>query len=222
LLSDQGSVVIRRFGLMNPEYPEGDYAHGVPYPVTFVVDEKGIVRQRFSEDKYQQRRTGASFLLMAGGPPEALLQRHTGTGYRLSVGVSNTQASPGQRLTLVYHFGLDFGHRLCPEGERGCRAPGAALEAGGLATAGPLSAPEISGLGVRLFQDLVLPDRRALAPLLEQPEPRLAVTGTLQVQVCGQKTCNAVESIPLSFTIGVLPPDSVRAPEALQHRSRKP
>jgi peroxiredoxin len=32
LLSDPGSVIIRRFGLLNTTFPEGDAAHGVPWP----------------------------------------------------------------------------------------------------------------------------------------------------------------------------------------------
>ena len=49
MLSDEASAVIRRFGLLNPEYPEGDLAHGVPYPGTFVVDAQGVIRQRIFE-----------------------------------------------------------------------------------------------------------------------------------------------------------------------------
>ena len=216
-------MVIRRFGLLNSEYPEGDYAHGVPYPVTFVVDARGIVRQRFSEEKYQQRRTAASFLLMAGHAPETWISRHSGTGYRLQLGLSNAAVFPGQRLTLVYEVALDPGRRLCTAGEKSCRPPAAVLDAGAFASAGPLSEPRPEGVGkVRLFQDVTLPDRRALAPLLEQPEPKLPLNGRLQFQVCGQKTCEAAESVPLSFTIGLLPPDGVRAPEALRHQSKKP
>ena len=38
--------VIARFGLLNPAYPPGDNAHGVPYPGTFVTDPSGTVTAR--------------------------------------------------------------------------------------------------------------------------------------------------------------------------------
>jgi hypothetical protein len=57
---------------------------------------------------------------------------------------------------------------------------------------------------------------------LEQSEPKLPLSGMLQLQVCGQKTCEAAEDVRLSFTLGLLAPDGVRAPEALRHQSKKP
>ena len=53
LLSDPDSAIIRRFGVLSPDYPEGDPAHGVPYPMTFITDERGIVRSKFFEGSYQ-------------------------------------------------------------------------------------------------------------------------------------------------------------------------
>ncbi len=46
LLSDPESRIIRSFGLFNPEYPEGNIAHGVPYPGTFVIDAGGLVVEK--------------------------------------------------------------------------------------------------------------------------------------------------------------------------------
>jgi peroxiredoxin len=55
ILSDPKSEIIRAFGLLNESYPPGSFAHGVPYPMIFVVDADGIVRHRFSEERYQDR-----------------------------------------------------------------------------------------------------------------------------------------------------------------------
>ncbi len=55
LLSDEGSKVIDSFGLRNPTYPEGHYAHGVPHPTVLVVDADGIVTHKFFSDDYKVR-----------------------------------------------------------------------------------------------------------------------------------------------------------------------
>jgi hypothetical protein len=66
LLSGRDSAIIRRFGLLNAEYPEGDLTHGVPYPMTFIADEHGVVRSKFFEGSYVNRRTAASILALEG------------------------------------------------------------------------------------------------------------------------------------------------------------
>lgn len=71
LLSDEGSHVIRRLGLLNERVQE-DHAHygiganprhvGLPYPGVFVLDERGVViRKRFHES-YRERDTGTGLL----------------------------------------------------------------------------------------------------------------------------------------------------------------
>ena len=67
LLSDTGSAIIRRYGLLNPEYAEGSRAHGVPYPGTFILDPAGRVVARYFEAAYQERSTVASILTRQGG-----------------------------------------------------------------------------------------------------------------------------------------------------------
>jgi peroxiredoxin len=55
VLADKGSQVIRAFGLLNQDYPEGSYAHGVAHPIVIVFDENGIVTHRFSRAGYVRR-----------------------------------------------------------------------------------------------------------------------------------------------------------------------
>jgi len=55
LLSDPKSVVINRWGLRDPQYPEGHRAFGVPRPAIFVLDSQGVVRASLAEDTYQKR-----------------------------------------------------------------------------------------------------------------------------------------------------------------------
>ena len=71
LLSDEGSHVMRRLGLLNERVQEDHAAYGIkpdprhtnlPYPGVFVLDEAGtIVAKRFHES-YRERDTGAALL----------------------------------------------------------------------------------------------------------------------------------------------------------------
>lgn len=55
LLSDPKSDVINRWGLRDPQYPEGHRAFGVPRPAIFVLDRQGVVRASLAEETYQKR-----------------------------------------------------------------------------------------------------------------------------------------------------------------------
>ncbi len=76
LLSDEGSVVIRRLGLLNEQVAEHhafygipwrDDVAGVPYSGVFVLDEQGAVAERRFIDSYRMRETGAGLLEVAFG-----------------------------------------------------------------------------------------------------------------------------------------------------------
>lgn len=71
LLSDEGSAVIRRLGLLNHHLAEQQAAygvevrpqqHGVPYPGSFLLDEQGIVVQKRFAQSYRERETATGIL----------------------------------------------------------------------------------------------------------------------------------------------------------------
>lgn len=58
LLSDEGSVIIKAFDLLNEEMPKDKYDgkyYGVPHPVIFVIDPTQTITHRFSEIDYKER-----------------------------------------------------------------------------------------------------------------------------------------------------------------------
>jgi len=71
LLSDQGSHVMRRLGLLNPRVQEDHAAYGIgpnprhvdlPYPGVFLVDEQGVVAVKRFHESYRERDAGAGLL----------------------------------------------------------------------------------------------------------------------------------------------------------------
>jgi peroxiredoxin len=55
ILSDKGSRLIKTYGLLNKRHQPGSFAHGIPHPITFVIDRNGVIRYRFSESGYNSR-----------------------------------------------------------------------------------------------------------------------------------------------------------------------
>ena len=55
LLSDEGSKTIDAFGIRNKEMAGKGKFDGIPYPGTYVLDAKGVVRAKLFIEKYQER-----------------------------------------------------------------------------------------------------------------------------------------------------------------------
>lgn len=79
LLSDAGSLVIRRFGILNtvidPHDPRAAPFYGVPFPGTYVVDESGVVTEKFFNRHYATRASAGTILDKALG--RALVQEES-------------------------------------------------------------------------------------------------------------------------------------------------
>jgi AhpC/TSA family protein/cytochrome c biogenesis DsbD-like protein len=233
LLSDPDSSIIKRFGLLNEvDYPVGHVDHGLPYPGTFVTDAGGVVRSKFFETRYTDRRTAASFLALSGATPrEVAGEAHTAT-FALRTSASNTQAAPGQRLTLVLDFEMKPGMHAYAPGVSGYRPLRVILDPQPLVTVqdavfpparpyvfAPLqeTVPVFEG-DFRVRQDVTLAGGRELAEALRAQEPRLELTGTLEYQVCSDDRCFPPATLPLRWTIRLLPLDRERAPEAIRRQ----
>jgi hypothetical protein len=233
LLSDPDSAVIKRFGIQNEaDYPVGDPAHGVPYPGTFVADAGGVVRAKFFEARYTDRRTAASYLVHAGeSPAGAAVEANTNT-FTLRTSLSNAAASPGQRLTLVIELDMKPGMHAYAPGASDYRPLRVRLDPQSLLTIHdpvlppsrpfvfpPLqeTVPVFEGR-FRVLQDVTLAGGKDLAEALKAPEPKLEVTGSLEYQVCSEERCYPPGSLPLRWTIALTPLDRERVPEAIRRR----
>lgn len=62
LLSDEGSRTIDAFGLRDPAYPPGHYAHGVPRPAIFVLRADGTILAKLAEEGYRTRPANEAIL----------------------------------------------------------------------------------------------------------------------------------------------------------------
>lgn len=62
LLSDEKSAMIDAFGLRDPAYADGSFAHGVPRATIFVIDAKGVVRWKSVAVDYKIRADNAAIM----------------------------------------------------------------------------------------------------------------------------------------------------------------
>ena len=68
LLSDADSAVIRRYGILNTLVREDEVPfHGIPFPGTYVVDERGVVVEKFFPRHLANRESADSVLESALG-----------------------------------------------------------------------------------------------------------------------------------------------------------
>lgn len=208
LLSDTGSTFIRRLGLLNPAYAEGDFGHGVPFPGTFVLDARGVVRQRVFLETYQERQTAASWLLRMGEAPEVAIAEAAAPWGAVRIGASNADAFPGQRMTLVFEVEMAAGRALCGAGRKDCRAPESRLSIGEAGAVEALSPVESTGPGrYRIYQDVALKDRRGLGALLTAPDPRATIAGEFEIQTCPERgACDAPVRTAVQFDLKLRSP----------------
>jgi peroxiredoxin len=62
MLSDPKSEVIDAYGLRDPQYPPGHRAHGVPSPITLVLDRSSVIRGKLYEEGYKVRPPVAAII----------------------------------------------------------------------------------------------------------------------------------------------------------------
>lgn len=233
LLADPDSKVIRAFGLLNDaDYKPGSLEHGVPYPGTFVTDGAGVVRSKFFEKTYPERRTAASMLALGGEAAAAIAGELRNDLFTLRLSASNTHAAPGQRVSLLLDFEMMPNRHAYAPGVKGYRPLRLRIDAQPLVTlhepAFPASKPyhfapldetvPVFEGRFRVIQDVTLAGGRQFAELLKAEDPRLELQGTLEYQVCSDRVCYAPASLPVTFTIKVVPLDRERAPEAIRHK----
>lgn len=63
LLSDKGSLVIRRYGILNTNIPPAHTFYGIPFPGEYLVAPDGRVADKVFRPSYEDRGTASEVLL---------------------------------------------------------------------------------------------------------------------------------------------------------------
>ena len=229
LLSDPGSAIIGRLGLLSPAFPPDHNLHGVPHPVTFLIGADGVIAERHVEESYRQRRTLSSILVHRGMAADDAVSDLLVEHFGLRTAASSDLAYPGQRFTLSLAFDLKDGFHAYAPGDHDYRALELLLDEHPLLEPGETLRPEAKSFHfapldetvpvyegqVRLLQDVVLRAGKETYEMADAGKP-LEITGKLLYQICSDTICFPPTELAVSWTLEMEPGILERAPEALR------
>lgn len=220
LISDAGSAIIKRFGILNEQQEPSARSYGIPHPGTFVVDRNGVVTGRFFEDAYQERYTARAILAARGANPGGAATRAETTHLTMTATISDAAAAPGERISIVVavtprtnmHVYAPGKHdyrvvRLTVDPQPWLRAHDTRYPPSEVYYFEPLNERvEVYSKPFRLIQDVTI----LATPEVQKTLARMAtvtITGALEYQACDDRICYNPERVPISFTVAMKPLD---------------
>ena len=228
LLSDEGSKVIRAFGIFNHNVPEGHEWYGMPFPGTFLVDENGVVRAKYFEQMHRQRYTADSILVReyggAGGKRVEAVTDHL----RLEAFSAQDVASRGNRVTLAFDLHLPPKMHVYAPGVKGYRPISIEVDENPSLLAHETNFPESEVLHLEAIKETV-PVYHGRARILKDVtisprfrDEKIGIPVTFSYQACDDRVCYPPTSVKLALELALVPHDTERAPEAIQRKGKDP
>jgi peroxiredoxin len=102
LLSDPGSITIKKYGILNTTVPESNrQVYGVPFPGTFMLNTRGIVTSRFFEQAYQERNTVSSIMARLGNHIDVHATTISSPQLELTSYATDDTVAPGTQFSVV-------------------------------------------------------------------------------------------------------------------------
>ncbi len=231
LLSDHDSAVIRRYGILNETVDKGTPFYGIPYPGTYILNRSGAVVSKYFEDDFRVRDTAASILLRQFGLEPPAHETSSGKHLIVTTAASDREVRPGQRITLSVEVAPGPRIHVYAPGVRDYIPIALTLEPSKAFAADPVVYPPAKTLNLaaihesvpvynapfRLVATLTLANAGALEPLLDA-QRNLTVEAKFRYQACDDRECFLPETLPLRFTLHVLPFDRQRVSEDIQRK----
>ena len=216
LISDPGSAIIKRYGLLNDTADPKSRTYGIPHPGTFIVDRKGVVVSRFFEDAYQERYTAATILSTLGVGVAGSAMSATTAHLTMTAAISDATAAPGERLSVVVNVSPKPGMHLYAPGKHTYQVVQLTLDPQPWLRANPTTYPASQIYHFRPLDERVevfmkpFTLRRDVTLLATQEAQKLlgamtttTITGALEYQACDDKVCFNPARIPVSFAVAV-------------------
>ena len=140
-LADEGSAFIKQLGILNTLVDPDETVYGIPYPGTYVLDEQGVVVQKFFHREYQIREAASFVLEEAFGLPVDI-EAHPGESASIEdVRITARLGAPD--LKFRQRVDLHVGIALPP----GLHVGGPDMPEGYIATAVTVTGPEELRIG---------------------------------------------------------------------------
>jgi hypothetical protein len=139
MLADDDSAVIKQYGILNTLIAEDEGVYGIPFPGSYLVDEDGLVEEKFFHREYQIRETGSTVLRSGFG---AALDLSDAPSVEVEDGAKVTATLGGASLAFMQRGDLYVRIDL----DEGLHVNGPEVPDGFVATEVTVTAPE----GVRV------------------------------------------------------------------------
>ena len=112
LLSDTGSVVIEKFGILNPNVPKGNKFYGIPFPTDFLIGPDGIIRAKYFLPDYQTRVASSRILLDQFNAAGAQSVSIDADDLRVTIAITAEHSVAGQEIGVRADFSLASGWHI--------------------------------------------------------------------------------------------------------------
>lgn len=231
MLSDPQSKVIQAFGILNDNVDKNSPQYGIPFPGTYVINEKGVVTAKYFEEDFRERYSAASILTHEFGTDGAEKTKIDTQHLILTASASEGTIAPGRRVTLTLEVDPKSKMHLYAPGVKGYipidwqLAESKAISA----TTAVYPASRMLNLPViketvpvydkplRITRDFVLGQENEIGAAIG-PDRILTVEGSFRYQACDDKECYLPKSIPLRWTFQVGKLVTERPPAEIQRK----
>jgi len=113
MLSDKGSAVIRKYGILNTNIPEGHPFHGIPFPGDYLIDANGTVRDKQFLPNYETRPAASEVLMKNFGVAAGTSGLVISAGdVRATITMSSERAVPGMELGVSAEIQIPSGWHI--------------------------------------------------------------------------------------------------------------
>ena len=113
LLSDQGSAVIRKYGILNENMPAGNMFYGIPFPGDYVLAPDGTVKDKHFLANYEVRPTASGILLtdfnVVSGKASATVSAED---VQAKIALSSDKTAPGHELGVAVDIAIAPGWHI--------------------------------------------------------------------------------------------------------------
>ncbi|HYP05655.1 MAG TPA: redoxin domain-containing protein [Bryobacteraceae bacterium] len=219
LLSDEGSSFIRSLGLLNEEVPKTSEFYGIPHPVTYIVDQDGVILSRVLEKDFRRRSTVGSLVGRKAGEVQVPAKR-----VKVTQSASDTLIHGGQRFKLRLDLDIPVRSHVYAPGVVGYIPLDWRIAESPRYETNSLVYPPSRRLHLKAIGETVpiyerhISLEREIVPAEKQAAGDFKIEGSLRYQVCDDRQCYVPETLPLAWSLRYEPHDTTRAPAELRRR----
>jgi hypothetical protein len=228
LLSDVDSKIIKSFGILNTNIPEGQIFYGIPFPGTYIVDSHGKVLSKYFEESHRQRFTADTILVKEFGLGGSRKTEVRTDHLKIDAFASQYAARPGNRISIVLDIELPDRMHLYAPGAEGYKTVSLNIQEDPALKIHDPQYPAAKIMYLRVIKERVPTYEkkvRITRDVTISPGYRpnnLVISGTFDYQACDEKICYLPVKVPLRFELEIQEHDNKRVPDSVRNKPAAP